>query len=218
MLHAYPMMLDVSDRLVVIVGGGAVAARKAAGLIECGATRVRCVAPAFDPSMPNDVERIAERYEPRHLDDAGLVFASTDDPRVNDAVVQDAHARGLLVNRADGYHTFPGDFSTPAVSRHGPVTLTVSAGGSPALAVLIREGIKSQWDPRWTAMAKAMLVLRPFLLGEGAIDAEARMRALSDLATEEALASLGAGGSVRDVYDWLRRRHPMLPAFPTLPT
>ena len=37
MRFAYPLMLDVSDRLIVIIGGGAVAARKAATLLECGA-------------------------------------------------------------------------------------------------------------------------------------------------------------------------------------
>jgi hypothetical protein len=53
-------MLDVTDRLVVIVGGGPVAARKAAGVLEAGATRVRCVAPAFDPAVPETVERVEE--------------------------------------------------------------------------------------------------------------------------------------------------------------
>ena len=35
-------MLDVTDRLIVIVGGGAVAARKAAGLISAGAKKSAC--------------------------------------------------------------------------------------------------------------------------------------------------------------------------------
>src|SRR5438874_11292581 len=46
---AYPLMLDLRDRLVVIVGGGAVAARKARGLLDAGATRVRVISPTFTP-------------------------------------------------------------------------------------------------------------------------------------------------------------------------
>src|SRR5690242_5848317 len=107
-------MLDVTDRLVVIVGGGPVAARKAAGVLEAGATRVRCVAPAFDPAVPESVERVEETYEPRHLDGAGLVFAATDLPAVNDAVVRDARARGVLATRADSDEEDPGDFTVPA--------------------------------------------------------------------------------------------------------
>ena len=49
--HAYPLMLDVTDRLVVVVGGGAVAARKVAGLLAAGARRVRVVAPRLHPDL-----------------------------------------------------------------------------------------------------------------------------------------------------------------------
>src|SRR4051794_37590699 len=38
--HTYPLLLDVTDRSIVIVGGGAVAVRKAEGLLAAGATRV----------------------------------------------------------------------------------------------------------------------------------------------------------------------------------
>src|SRR4051794_24057378 len=101
--HAYPLMLDVTGRLVVIVGGGAVAVRKVDGLLAAGATRVRVVSPVFHAEMPLDdsrVERVAAAYESRHLDGAALVFAATDLPEVNAAVVRDARSRGILVNRA----------------------------------------------------------------------------------------------------------------------
>src|SRR4051794_25436732 len=92
---AYPLLLDVTDRLVVIVGGGAVAVRKANGVLEAGARRVRCVAPEFHPDLPSAVERVPERYEPRHLDGAGLAFACTDLTDVNDVVCRDCRQRGV---------------------------------------------------------------------------------------------------------------------------
>jgi siroheme synthase-like protein len=214
MRYRYPMMLDVSDRLAVIVGGGGVAVRKARGLIEGGATRVRCVSPAFDLRLPASVERVAARYAPAHLDGAALAFATTDDPGVNEAVVRDARARGILVSRADFSHEdddhTAGDFSTPATWRHGRVTVTVSGGGSPALAGQIRDGLIARWDPRWTAMGEAMAVIRPVLLRADGVDPAARAAAFRDLATDEALAVLDSG-SVADLYDWLLRRHPTLP-------
>src|SRR5688500_14625282 len=94
-------MLDLRDRLVVIIGAGAVAARKARTLLECGARRVRVVAPKFDESFPAGVERINECYDPRYLEGGALVFAATDSQDVNDAIVRDAHARGALANRLD---------------------------------------------------------------------------------------------------------------------
>ena len=46
----YPVSLDVSGRACLVVGGGRVAARKAQGLLECGAL-VTVVAPSLAPEM-----------------------------------------------------------------------------------------------------------------------------------------------------------------------
>src|SRR3954471_23544402 len=189
---AYPLLLDVADRLVVIVGGGAVAVRKAKGVLEAGARRVRCIAPDFHPELPAAVDRVPEPYEPRHLDGAGLAFACTDSADVNDAVCRDCRARGILVNRADADDEQPGDFTVPAKFRQGPVTVTVSVG-SPALAAFIRDRLTAAWDPRWAAMAEAMRVLRPQIVASGLSPRE-RARAFARLASEEALDLLARGG------------------------
>lgn len=202
------MSLDVTARLVVIVGGGAVAVRKAAGVLEAGATRVRCVSPDFHPGLPPAVERVAKRYEPRHLDGAGLVFAATDSAEVNDAVVRDARTRGVLVNRADSASEGDdagGDFTVPAKWRKGPVLLTVSAG-SPALAATIRDGLARRWDRRWTAMAEAMQVLRPMVVASS-LPPKLRGDVLRDLVTEEAMEALDQSG-IDGLKMWLERRHP----------
>jgi siroheme synthase-like protein len=198
-------MLDVTDRLVVIIGGGQVAVRKARGLLEAGALRVRCVSPDFAPEMPESVERLREPYDARHLDGAGLVFAATDLAAVNDAVVRDARSRGALVSRADFDDEQPADFITPARLRQGPVMVAVSTGGSPALSVLIRNGLLERWDPRWSRMAEMMLSLRRKVI-EQLDEPAARRAAFRDLATEEALNVLDAGG-VAAVVQWLVARH-----------
>lgn len=197
-------MLDVTGRLIVIIGGGGVAARKARGLIEAGASKIRIVSPSFRADIPEGVERVMERYEARHLDGAGLVFVATDSAETNDAVVLEARRRGVLVNRADGDDANPGDFSTPAMARQGAIVVTVSAAGSPALAALVRDGIASRFDPRWRAMAEAMGRLRPMILASG-MSAEQRREAFMALATEEALDVLAKGG--RDgLGRWLMER------------
>jgi siroheme synthase-like protein len=201
-------MLDVTDRLVVIVGGGAVAVRKANGVIEAGATRVRCVSPAFDPGLLCGVERVEEMYEPRHLEGAGLVFAATELPAVNDAVVRDARARSILVSRADALDDDAqrGDFITPARFNESGVIVSVAAG-SPALGVLIRNGLAQRWDRRWSQMADAMRILRPMILKLKDVGAHGRRRVFRELATPEALEVLAAEG-VDGLKAWLARRFP----------
>lgn len=200
-------MLDVTGRTILIVGGGAVAARKARGLLEAGAKTVRCVAPHFCDEVPCGVERICEAYRPERLDGAGLVFAATDQPDVNEAVVRDAHARKLLVNRADADEAEPGDFTIPAQLRRGEVVVGVSAG-SPALAALIRDRLEASFDPRWEQMAAAMQELRPLIKSAGP-GIELRRRIFRELASEDALNMLALGG-VAGLREWLLGRYPEL--------
>ena len=183
-------MLDLRDRLVVIVGGGAVGSRKAKGVLDAGAAAVRVVSPQFHAEMPARVERIGEKYETRHLDGAGLVFAATDDATVNAAVARDARMRGILVNRAD---SDDGDFLTPAVLREGAVTIAVNAGGSPAIAARIRDEIAKTLQPRWIALAEAMTELRPMVLAAD-LPGETRRDLFRELATEEAAEIAVSGG------------------------
>jgi siroheme synthase-like protein len=197
----YPIVLDVSARLVVIVGGGSVSLRKARGLVESGASRVRVVAPSIDPAMPAAVERIVEEYQPKHLHGASLVFAATDSPTVNESVVRDAREMGALTCRADVDEDNAGDFATPAMLRKEPLLVTVSSGGSPALSAMIRDRIAQLLDPRWIELASAMRTLRPSirLSLPPARRREVFRQLCSDAAMDE-LASAGIDGLKR----WLK--------------
>jgi precorrin-2 dehydrogenase / sirohydrochlorin ferrochelatase len=199
----YPILLDVTDRLCMIIGGGTVAARKAQGLINAGSRRVHMIAPEFSPDVPESVRRVYECYRPEHLEQAGIVFAATNIVEVNDAVVRDAKARGILVNRSDTDEDSPGDFVTAATLRNGPVTVAVSAG-SAALSVMIRDRLAFQWKPGWTALAEAMVQMRPEIKKQW--DEETRRKIFRDMATEEAIDILASQG-LDGLRNWIARRH-----------
>jgi precorrin-2 dehydrogenase / sirohydrochlorin ferrochelatase len=201
----YPILLDVSARRIVIVGGGGVAVRKATGVLAAGAKDVTAIAPKIQPDMPPQVKRILEPYRAEHLRSAGLIFAATDSPQVNAAVVKDAHERGLLVCRADSDDENPGDFSTPAMIRRGAMTITVSAGGSAALAATIRDQVEATLDPAWEKRVEAMQKLRPMILSCTGLDAATRQKIFRELAGDEALAVLDAGG-METLLNWLKKR------------
>ena len=186
------MILEVKNRRVLIVGGGEVAARKARSLLKAGATQVVCVAPEFCEEMPQEVQLTCEAYQPSHLERAELVFAATDRPQVNDAVMRDAHQRNLLVNRADADDDQPGDFVVPAMLRRGELLLAISAG-SPALSAMIRDRLADLLDTRWQPMAEAMSELRPWIRS-APIDISSRRDIFRELATEVALNRLSRDG------------------------
>ena len=207
MPHSYPLMLDVTGRLVVIVGGGAVAVRKVKGLLAAGASRVRVVSPAFHDEMPDaaGAERVYGTYDPAHLDGASLVFAVTDLPKVNERVARDAMERGIWVNRGDEGEQ--GDFATPAKLTDGDVIVSVSAG-SAALSGAIRDDLANKLDRRYVRLADAMKTLRP-AVRSSLTDPKLRAAVFRDLASREALDVIETGG-LEGLTRWLRPRHPEL--------
>lgn len=143
MTFGYPVFLDLTDVPVLLVGGGQIASRKAAGLLAAGA-RVTVVAPMVLPELAQAVAHVEQR--PFADDDCTgfrLVLTATDDPAVNAAVAVAATARGVWVNSADDPANCT--FILPAVARRGLVTVAVSTGGaSPALASHLRSTIAGE--------------------------------------------------------------------------
>lgn len=201
-------MLDVTQRLALIVGGGAVGSRKARGLLQAGARHVRVVSESFDPSMPEGVERITARFDPRQLNDCGLVFAATNSAQVNEAVLREAGLRGILACRADANDHDPGDFTTPAMLESGPIIVTVSAGGNPALAARIRDMLAERVNPGWARLAEAMATIRPMIMRLPSLDAVRRKSIFRDLASDAAIRA--ADGGTEGVIHWLVSRYPEL--------
>lgn len=135
----YPVVLDLVDVPVLVVGAGPVAARKVAGLAAAGA-RVRVVAPELAPEL--ELDHVADlrrrEYQLDDLDGVRFVVTATGRRDVDAAVAADAEAAGLWVNAADQ----PEDcsFILPAIARNGPLSVAVSTGGaSPALARRLRD-------------------------------------------------------------------------------
>ncbi len=200
--ETYPILLCLSGRLAVVVGGGAVAVRKAGGLLAAGAA-VRCVAPHVHEKMPENVELVREMFESRHLEGAMLVFAATDVVEVNDAVVREARRRGILVGRADASEAEAGDFTVPALWHDGEVTIGVSAGGSPALAAVIRDRVGERMDRALVRMAETMKQLRPMIKARVA-DTGRRQEIFRALAGERAIA-INEHGGMAAVQEWIER-------------
>jgi uroporphyrin-III C-methyltransferase/precorrin-2 dehydrogenase/sirohydrochlorin ferrochelatase len=139
----YPLVLRLDGRLVVVVGGGAVAARRLPALLEAGAV-VRVVDPTpaaavEDLVRSGAVELHRRRYADGDLDGAWLVHACTDDPAVNAAVAADAERRGTWCVRADAGATSTA--VTPASGAVDGLTVAVTAGGDPGRARDVRDTV-----------------------------------------------------------------------------
>jgi siroheme synthase-like protein len=138
----FPVFLSLTDRPVVLVGGGAVAYGKLGELVRAGA-HVTVVAPEVRPEIASfDGLIIVQReFVPRDLDGAWFVVAAAS-PEVNRRVAAAAEERRVFVNVVDdaaGASAYAG-----GVFRRGGVTIAVSTEGrAPALAGLLREGLEA---------------------------------------------------------------------------
>jgi uroporphyrin-III C-methyltransferase len=139
----YPVGLRLHDRRVVVVGGGQVAHRRVAGLLEARA-RVTVVAPEVTPALealvePGSLTWVRRRYEPGDLEGAWYAVAATDDPAVNAAVVQEADRSRIFCARADD--RWASSVWTPAVGRHGELVVGIHGGGDPQRAIGVRDAV-----------------------------------------------------------------------------
>jgi siroheme synthase-like protein len=160
----YPITLVDLEHGAVVIGGGAVATRKVRGLLDAGA-RVTVIAPQFTRELTDlahapRVTLIHRAYQSGDLCDARLVIAATNDPQVNQAVYDEARARGILVNVADDpAHC---TFHVPAIVRRGNLAIAISTGGaSPALAKRLREEIENFLGAEYALLADLLAELRP---------------------------------------------------------
>jgi len=190
-----PIMLRIDGRRCVVIGGGAVAARRAAALRACGA-HLTIIAPTIDPSLETTLGERARwekrGYQPGDLRGAWLAVIATDDAGVNDAAAAEARERGVLINRAD--EPAAGDFAVPAHAHHGPLTVAVhTAGISARLAASLRHQLSEALDPDVPRLLELVAPYR-VRLQESIADAGRRRAALRRLADDEALALLKAEG------------------------
>ena len=140
-MSLYPLALRLHDRRVLVVGGGAVATRRVPALLAAGA-RVEIVAPELTPALLGYVDAgratwSARRFEPGDVDGAWLVQVAVDDPAAARQVSLAAEQRRVFCVRADDREAATA--WTPAVTRHGPVTVAVTDGGDRRRAMAVRD-------------------------------------------------------------------------------
>lgn len=136
-----PIFVSIRNKSCVVIGGGPVATRKLASLMESGA-KVTVISPAVTAEIQQrinagSIEYHARTFESSDLNGAYLVFAATDNREVNHEIGLLTQAQHQLVNIADDPDN--SNFVLPSVLDRSPVVIAVSTGGaSPVLARQLR--------------------------------------------------------------------------------
>ncbi len=152
-----PLFLDVKNRPCLIIGGGAVAARKVA-MLERARAAITVIAPKISVALQQRVDDGTitwqrKKFSEQDLQGYQLVMAATDDRRINAKVAACCRRRGILVNAADDSKNC--DFILPSIIDRSPVQIAVSTGGaSPVLARMLRTKLENSTPAAYGQLAK----------------------------------------------------------------
>ena len=128
----FPLFVDLSDRTVLVVGGGPIAARRVKTLLPFAGRVVvaapECVDELAALAAEGKIEHRPRRFEASDLDGAAIVLCATGDAAADGEVRTLCTERGIPANIASDKDQC--DFYFPGVARKGPLVAGVTAGGT----------------------------------------------------------------------------------------
>lgn len=154
-----PLSFDLTDRKIILIGGGKAALEKFVQLSQtpCFLT---IVSPALLPELEAGVlaEQTARitlhrrKFTPADLEGVFMVFSAVDDVQVAEQIFQLCRAQNILINSADDKARC--DFYTTAAINRGPIQVSVSthgrfAGISAVLRRHLEKLLPGELDAEW---------------------------------------------------------------------
>lgn len=191
----YPLFVDLEGQPVVVVGGGAVAERKAKTLVAHGAD-VTVVAPQVTDAIEQwtadgFLTFIGRDYVRGDLEGAFLVVCATDSEETNRAVHAEALSRGQLVNVVDVPELC--NFIVPSILRRGSLQIAISTSGTaPAVAKRLRKRLQDEFGEEWAAYVELLGELREVAMRELPEESE-RKRVFEAAADSDLIERVRAG-------------------------
>ena len=197
MNYPYPIMVNLSGRRCLVIGGGAVAERKVKSLLQAGA-HVTIVSTAFTEGLlemgnQSEVMLYRQRFHPSIMIDEpySLVVAATNDAEVNAHVHEIALRQGQLINVVDQPQL--SSFIVPSVVRRGKLVIAVSTGGaSPSAARKIAQELDNAYGEEYEAYLDFLSELR-LLIQSKVADKQARQRVFKEMLEWDVLAKIRGG-------------------------
>jgi uroporphyrin-III C-methyltransferase/precorrin-2 dehydrogenase/sirohydrochlorin ferrochelatase len=156
-MNYLPLFADLTNRAVLVVGGGVVAERRVR-LLRAAKAAITVVAPTLNEPLAElaingAIAHLPRPYGADSLEPYWLIVAATDDRAVNAAVAAAAAEAKRLCNVVDDAEL--STFIMPAIVDRAPVTIAIgSSGMSPVLARWIKGVIETLLPARLGALAE----------------------------------------------------------------
>jgi precorrin-2 dehydrogenase / sirohydrochlorin ferrochelatase len=166
----YPVLLDLSGKKVIIIGGGKVAQRKIETLLSYGAV-IHVISKDLTPELKSllekgDIKLLGDEFDESFIKDAFLLIVATNDKTLNRKVSSIAREKNILVNTVDQPEEC--SFIVPSIIKRDDLIVAISTSGkSPALAKRIRETLEGQFGDEYGSFLSLMGKIRKELVSSG---------------------------------------------------
>lgn len=143
----YPVVLNITDSKITIVGAGKVAFRKCKTLIELGKSVTVVGKNILDNfyDLENNIKIIESEFDTSFIEDSSIVIAATNDKELNRSIGLYCKENNKLVNVVDDIEL--SNFTVPSFFKKGDLMISVSTGGkSPALSAKIKSDLEKKYD------------------------------------------------------------------------
>ena len=163
-MRYFPAFLDIRGKDVLVVGGGAIAARKIKLILAAGGLP-RVVAPRIHADIATLVKQgggsLALRaFEESDLDGVCLVFSATDNKRLSKRIYALATTKKLQINSVDSPTLC--SFIMPALVDRDPLTIAfATGGGAPIVARRLRAEMEARLPTNYGELVNFLASLRP---------------------------------------------------------
>ncbi len=163
----YPASLKITNKPVLVVGGGEVARRKVASLCDYGA-HVTVVSPKIDSvleymAFQKEIIWKERSFERSDIDGMFIVIAATDNRQTNHFISELCSERNVLCNVVDCLEECT--FIVPSTIDRGPLTIAISTSGiSPTLAASIRQELEMAYGEEYGTFLQLISTLRDKVL------------------------------------------------------
>ncbi len=191
-----PVLLDLSGRKCIVVGGGKVGERRVRTLIGAGAAVVvispRLTAGLKGLARRNAIIHLRRGFRTEDLRGAAIVFSTAGNGKTDGIIRSAARAARVPANFADDPERC--DFIMPSIVRRGDLILAVSTGGrSPSLAARIGDELARRYPAEYAPFVDLLGAVRKKALREQTMGEQARRTLFSRLAASP-------------LPEWIRRR------------
>lgn len=186
----YPVMMEITNRKIVIVGGGKVAYRKSKNILEYGG-----ILTILSPEIIDEFSELKEKYKEKlnfiydeydikYIEDAFLVIGATCTRSLNNKIGKDCANLNILVNLVDSKEE--SDFITPALINNDNLTISISTMGSfPYLCKKIRKDMEKKYVKFNKEYMDILEDIRYFIIKEKPDNMRSEMDRILELSLDE---------------------------------